>query len=803
MAFTAPALSFGLLASSLLVAESVAQTPFGETGDNNQINSTTAEAVPSNTTDNAQLDVIAIPSLTGVVSLENGDETAPAEQIYDKQVDPTLDKTQVSLTADSFEEDQISDTITAIGNVEAAYEGRIMRADRAVYSRETKRLHAKGNVIIIDEDGTERFADEFEMTTDLKSGYAVNFAIRMADGGRAVASSVVRYSNGTDVLDNIIYTACETCEDENPTWALKSKRAIRNEETGLISYRGTVLEVGGVPVFYTPFLAHPDPSIKRQSGLLFPDVGVSSKLGTFYQQPVFYVISPSSDILVSPQLSTNVNPFVEMRYRKRFWSGDIDIETSFTNETEFDSRGNVVFRDENGFYIEEPDTFLGEKNESEETFRGHIFARGLFDLNDTWQWGFGVENQTDALYDRRYSIDGLTDLRGIYYSQTGRFLSQLFTRGQTQNFYAEASVLGFQNQVVGLNNDATPTVAPLLFATRDVNLGGFGKLTFDYSAASLDRKDSVDSRRNSLAARWSAQKIYGGVVVSPFLEGRADHYGFDTDFSAEPDKSRLVGSVGANLSYPLIKYSQSGTFTIEPEILIAHSSSNANDPIIPNEDSVATELNWTTLLQADGIYGYDLFEGDSKAAVSLKTTAQLNNGVNINTRIGRRWRSRADTALSAATNLDGNVSDWMFNTEIQLASYLNLSTDLRLDDETLEPNRIDLTMRGNAGRLSGSVNYFKAEASASVSNSRVEGIAISGQARITDRITANYSTIRDINLNQNYAQTYGLSYSDDCAVFQVYYRVENYDNAVQKDSTSFGFAFTLKTLGTLGSSEFD
>ena len=36
------------------------------------------------------------------------------------------------------------------------------------------------------------------------------------------------------------------------------------------------------------------------------------------------MISPYADLTVSPQINTKVNPFLNARYRQRFYSGDVD-----------------------------------------------------------------------------------------------------------------------------------------------------------------------------------------------------------------------------------------------------------------------------------------------------------------------------------------------------------------------------------------------------------------------------------------------------------------------------------------------
>ena len=212
----------------------------------------------------------------------------------------------------------------------------------------------------------------------------------------------MRQGGGISALDQAIYTACEVCEENGnrPTWALRARRAVLNQNSDIISYRDAVLEIAGIPVFYLPYFFHPDPSAGRRSGLLVPSVGGNNRLGFAYAQPYHHVISPSSDVTITPQIFTEVRPLLGVEYRKRFWSGDLSLEGSFTFERDFDNNGNRFGNDE---------------------VRGHIFADGDFKVNDIWSWGFGVERASDDLFLRRYSIDGaIDDLSLIHISEPTR-----------------------------------------------------------------------------------------------------------------------------------------------------------------------------------------------------------------------------------------------------------------------------------------------------------------------------------------------------------------------------------------------
>jgi len=470
----------------------------------------------------------------------------------DTPVETEAEAATVTLDADDIYVNEADNTVIAEGNVEAKYEGRVLRADRLIYNRNTDRVRASGNVVITDVDGSENYADEIETDANLVDGYAIGYSTRLPNNGLAVAESAVRSSEGFNALEKIVYTSCELCdEDDTPTWSLRARRAVLNENAEMISYRDAVLEVAGIPVFYLPFFAHPDPNSERRSGLLPPDFGTSSKLGVFYQQPYYWAISPYQELTISPKVMANVNPLLEVHHRKRFWSGSITTNFSITQEAEFDSDGKTI-------------------DGSESEFRGHIFAEGAFAIRPGWTWGFAVEQVSDDLYTRRYDISGENDERGLYAGQPRYLLNQLYTQAQSQDWYFDTALLTFETNREGDTDDRLPQALPLAYGERLFDYGDFGTLAVSGSTAILERKLGVDSYRASAGADWSTSRVLpGGVLVSPFAEGRYDYYQVDNTGTDVSKISRGAATLGSRRSYSLYRPGKSVAILIDPEAMVA------------------------------------------------------------------------------------------------------------------------------------------------------------------------------------------------------------------------------------------
>ena len=694
---------------------------------------------------------------------------------------------RVSLTADNVYVLEEENLVVAEGNVQAEYEGRVMTADKLTYNRLTAKVRAQGNVVILEPDGTQRFAEEIETDADLANGYAVGFAMRTPDGGTASANLAQRENETYNSLDRAVFTACELCEeDSTPTWAIRARKAVFDEEDGMYSYRDAVLEVAGIPVIYLPYFAHPDPDSERRSGFLFPTVGSSSKRGVVYQQPYFWAISPYQDLTISPMLNTKVNPLLELDYRKRFWSGQVNFNGSFTYEQDFDSDGEKF---------------------GDQEWRGHIFGNGKFQITNDWLWGFGVEKATDDLYTRRYDIDGENEQRGLYTNQPRLLLSQLFTQGQSTNWYADASLLTFDSlRFDDDREDAIADVLPLAFAERVFDFGNYGYASVNASTAFLTRETGADSHRATVGAEWSVQKVLpGGLLAEPFAEARFDHYELDDypNDGVSDSVERSFATTGIELSYPLFRPGKSVDITVEPIVMGAVGTSGPNEADLPIEDGNYYEIDTSSLFEGNAQVGYDLYEGDSKVAAGISTVARWKSGVQFSALAGRRWRNRSDPAFDEPSGLDGTVSDWVGAFALDLGSPLNVQAKVRLDDDTLELNRIDTGLNLNLDRVKANALYYQIREQVSQSGARQEGVLLTSEVSVTDNYFVLYGLQRDIEGNRDIRHQLGLGYEDDCARFElVFERSEQIDRQLGP-SDSVLFRFSLKSLGNVGSSNFD
>lgn len=718
---------------------------------------------------------------------------AALAQTAAQTAEPAAEQTgAVLLEADEIINDEASGAVTAQGDVQVRYQGRTMRADQLVYNLNTGDITASGNVQIVTEDGSVTYAEQVDADEQMNVGAARELRARLGEGSTLAARQAIRRGEGDSELRNVIFTSCPICEtgDRPPTWSLRARRAVQDQETRTIRYQGAVLEVMGAPLLYIPYIAHPDPSVGRASGFLPPQIGSNRRLGAFYGQPYYWAISPSQDLTTTLRAHANVNPLIGLDYRKRFWSGELSLETTFTQEQSFDTDGNTF---------------------GDDRLRYSVFGQGRFRLSDYWNWGFGVERSYDDEYIRRYEIDGAGERHGPYVGQKTRLLSQLFAIGQDENSYNQVSFVGFQ----GLRETDTPDLLPVLlpFAEVDHVLTDpvfDGQLRLQANTAVLSREDNAatlsvfegNDARLSLSAFWRKDNIIGpGLVVSPFAQARGDVFSVETSEENYETFTRGLGLAGAEVSWPFLRPGENFDVIVEPVVMGVIASEEEPDPRIINEDSLSFELDDSNLFRPSAAPNYDLWEPGARVSTGVRATARAHTGESASIMFGRRWRDQSATGFTAQNNLDGSSSDWVAAAQTDLGNRFGAEARLRLEDDTLAVQRIDLGVRGAIGRFTGTARYFSIDDSVqpdpTAPNAEVSGVLGVELARGW-RMQAGLT--RDLDSDINIRQELRAIYEDDCTFLEISYsRTETQRGAIGPDE-GVQIRIGLRSLGVFGGS---
>ena len=694
------------------------------------------------------------------------------------------------LEANELIDDEANHSVSAHGQVEARYQGRVVRADNVAYDTSTGIVTAEGNVTIINADGTSQFSQSAVLDRELSVGVAMAFSSRLKDNISIAAASVARKSADITELNQAIFTPCPVCaKNPNPTWSIHARKVVEDKKRHIIYFRDAIIEIRGIPVFYTPALWEPDPDVPRKSGLLIPQVGISSLRGLSYEQPYLQVISPSEDLIVSPQINTKVNPFLNLDWRKRFYSGAIDVRAGYTYEQDFNSQGERLGND---------------------TSRSYILAKGLFAIDDSWDWGFTAEHASDPLIFDRYGVEDPFIDRGLYGADDRRLISQIFSTRQDSDSYISVAAMDVQGLRSTDISSTFPIVAPLIEGSYEPDqaiLGG--RLRIDGSGVVLTRDSSptdptqpgIDSRRGTIEADWQRTFIFSnGMRLDPYLDVRSDIFSLGdlpqttppTPGSKNATVARAIETAGATLSWPFVKRQGDLTLILEPIAQIALSPVIRQDPRIPNEDSVDYVFDQTNLFQIDKSPGFDLVDSGQRFNVGGRATAMTDDGLSGSVLFGRSFRAQPDPAVPAFTGLSGTQSDWIVATDATPIKGVNFFTSWRLDSRTGGINRLEAGADFATSRFDGQIRYL--QEAQDPSGQRVKDLDFHGEFFLLKNWGVTAYGAREFTSGVWREQDVGIVYKDQCIRIEIVYRRDNTFNGVLGPSQGVGLRLSLATL---------
>ncbi len=770
--------------------------------------------------------------------------------------------------ADNVREEQ-DKTVIAYGHVQMRYKGKTIFADQVSYDPNTQVTIATGHTVTIDEDGSVQFADSAMFDNSMNAGTSTNFADLGADHTKIFARHIDRVNENTNRLENVIYTPCEICAangaSKTPTWSIAASQVTERKDKEMVYYDNAVILAKGIPVFYAPLLWTPDPDQPRASGLLQPVPRTTRKRGLSLEQPYLWVISPYSYLIFDPQFNAKVNPLMSLEYRRRFYSGDLNVRFGFTNDRFFDN--------------------AGKKWGTSET-RDYLIADGKFKINDDWRWSFTAQHVKDpnkdinpstgkpygdnANFFERYDIDNAFNQHGELSVDARELINQVNLTRQTPNSFLSLSMADFQSlQIAGyetltaqttrpyvVNSDAFPVVAPMIegYWSPDYNIFG-GDFTAGLNAIGLQHKvypgssfaptvadgtTGFDTARVTATMSWTMDAPWGttGFKGGPFFDLRHDYY-HESDLTASglsTNASRDLATAGFNLSYPLFRKFKGVAVVIEPVAQLAVSPKYQSNPDIPTEDSRSIELDETDLFTPNRAPGFDIYESGARLNMGVRTSWLWDKGMKVNTLIGRVYRNDVQTQfLQTATDPDNEVtatdssgntvnydpyglaykeSDWIADGDFDTGKGLYGYSRVRLDADTLHLKQGEAGLSVYSKKTEATIRYIVNNTNPVVDATTHKLTAVDGpnyrdvQLYARHFFTSNWGMAarldRDLLVDKWRRSTLSLIYKDDCIWIEMLYERNDTVLNTVNGKPQQGFLLQIKPLilGISGSTEF-
>jgi LPS-assembly protein len=218
-------------------------------------------------------------------------------------------------------------------------EGNKIFVDMFDYSTLTNIFFSKGNIKVLDINNnnynfSQIYIDENKkkiIGTDVKAFLNQGFIASNKNNEPRIFANTMSISENISTLEKGVVTYCKTRQNEKcPPWTLQSNKIKHDLAKKTIYYDNVVLKIYDFPIFFSPKFSHPDPSVKRRSGLLAPLLTNSSTLGTGFGVPYFWNISNDRDLTFTPKIYLDEKPLILAAYRQKFEKSSLLVDAGYT-----------------------------------------------------------------------------------------------------------------------------------------------------------------------------------------------------------------------------------------------------------------------------------------------------------------------------------------------------------------------------------------------------------------------------------------------------------------------------------------
>ena len=643
----------------------------------------------------------------------------------------------IEITADKIEVLNDGNKIKATGNILIQTEDYLSSTDNLIYDKSKERVKTSGNIIIKDKLENYYYFDKFISDKGFSKASGTNAKIRLNDGSRIVGKSFIRTNSNINQINNATYTPClqknyitENC----PGWKLSANKVVHDVEKQNIYYEGATLSILNVPVLYSPFFSHPDPSVKKRSGLLIPSVSSDNNLGTTFSIPYFFNLSSNYDVTLTPSIQSKADDYYSINYRYLTKNHQFNIDSSISND----------------------ESNTGTKN--------HIFVNGgvkiLFGKFD-----YKIQTSNNDTYLRKNYIDEATILTsGLNFTK------------EMSNSYLDFSSYIYKH----LNNTSNqkweyvyPNISYDIYNYKDPIYGLNWKIDnslLNYKTINKDYEQQLSSEILSDDVHISKKT---GLKFVNTIQNRLIYFNNSVNNYSQ---LRVFPQLSSKISYPLSKSKNNRSEILEPIVMpiLAPHNNYTNDQNISNSNIFS--LNRETSLSQ--------WESGPRINYGINWLVS-NSDLVINTSIGQSIKAKKDNSTEISNFFIGNTLDF--------GNIGYIKTDITIDrqDLYLKDNNINSSL--NFGEIKFGLDYDY-ETLNKIKTS--EQISIGAKINFYKDTDLIMSARKDLMNDKSIGNTIGLNYENDCLAISLNYFTDFTVIDDIKNSRGFSINIVLKPFGT-------
>lgn len=501
------------------------------------------------------------------------------------------EKTDLHARADTTEMNERE--VILVGDVTAIQGYRQMRSDTATIQRDEETATLTGNVTLR-EPGVLLLGDNAKIYSG--SGEAVMYDAEFVFHDEHLRGTADILERDADDIIHIHNGTFTYCPPESRDWAVLSDTLDVDIEEGLATAHQATLELGGVPVFYTPWLRLPIDD-RRRTGFLWPDFGNDSDGGLDINVPFYFNLAPNYDALYAPR-------FIQER------GLDHELQARYLNPLVGDwFVGGAYLPNDQRYRDQIPD------NESADRWLGILRQNGLFE--ERWRSRIDYSEASDVDYMRDLETANIDAQRSTSLLQ----MASMDYLGD--NWLTTLRAQQFQSLADDITNDyeelpqltTTYRSSGMPFALEPIALAQYSNFGAD--------EDVVTGERIYGEAGMSYPMLWRFGSLTPTLKYRQVDYEL-TNARTFPEDSPSAGSTVFGVDGQLI-FERQTSFndrnllqTLEPRLYYLYSEreDQRDQPLF---DSADLTFNYYQLFRDTRFSGHDRLDDANQISGGVTT----------------------------------------------------------------------------------------------------------------------------------------------------------------------------------------
>ena len=726
-----------------------------------------------------------------------------------------------NFSADKLTYSQDNNIIEAIGNVVAKnQEGKQISADKIIYNKSNQLLKTFGNSKFSDTKNRTLTAENFEYDLEKKIISAEN-KVKFLDNYKNIYyfsklnaddkfNEIIGYNLNSDlnkekfqskdkfnefiepklsgkevsIKDNITiikdgkFTSCKSTNEKEgcPYWNLNADLVTHDKEKKQIIYKNATLDLNNVPIFYTPYFSHPDPSVKRKEGFLAPSfASLGSDIGTTIKIPYFYPVSESADFTISPVYYFRQNPLLLGEYREKFKNGDLSIEGGFTQ----------------GYKEITSTQTVGSRHH----LYGNLNLNFVDKILDQSEFNTKIQRTNNPTYLRVNKINSTVDgfKRNLVKEDQTKLTNEIYLNSFGRNESLNLKTAAYQNISTTKASDQYEYLLPEIVYTK-YNLLDNNNLNFSSNFKSLNTNTNQNKTTFINNLDYSTPESYNtnlGIGYKFLTKINNINYYSDYRTPNENLNSQINPVVGLDTSLPFAKISKESEQYLIPRILTRYSPGK-----MTNARSNDTSLNTDNLFSINRMNSDELIEKDLSFNIGLdwmwkEKIVNKNKPAEAAFSIGQVVKFNEDPDMPTKSSLQNKSSDLVTKANYLSPGNFDVTIKNTLDNGFNHIYYNDLNLKTFLKQ--GEINFNFYEKNNHIGNERYAKANLTSY--LTDNTKLTISTDRNLKTDLTNSHKLGIENENECIRYGFYFQKNYSSDKDLKPATSVFFGVTLLPFG--------